>query len=237
MAQAHASFLDTAKQGFAALGQLRGAELPAIPVSLSAPPQVTAPQVTAPQVTAPQCTEPQVTEPVIQPAVQTLVAPPVAAPVAHPSTIARQIAAPPVSAPLATAAPVVAKVSRDDLMALLLKVVSDKTGYPSDMLNMEMELEADLGIDSIKRVEILSAMQDAVPALPEVEHDGDGEAGDARPDRRLHGQQDCFVHSGCRTSCRYRASRDHRHCWRCDFPRCFDGIVAESGFGQDRLSV
>ncbi len=54
-------------------------------------------------------------------------------------------------------------------MALLLRVVSDKTGYPSDMLNMGMELEADLGIDSIKRVEILSAMQDAVPELPEVD--------------------------------------------------------------------
>jgi short-subunit dehydrogenase/acyl carrier protein len=54
-------------------------------------------------------------------------------------------------------------------MSLLLDVVSEKTGYPADMLNMEMELEADLGIDSIKRVEILSAMQDAVPELPEVD--------------------------------------------------------------------
>ena len=34
---------------------------------------------------------------------------------------------------------------------------------------MEMELEGDLGIDSIKRVEILSAMQDEVPTLPEVD--------------------------------------------------------------------
>ena len=37
------------------------------------------------------------------------------------------------------------------------------------MLNLGMELEADLGIDSIKRVEILSAMQEKVPSLPEVE--------------------------------------------------------------------
>ncbi len=34
---------------------------------------------------------------------------------------------------------------------------------------MDMELESDLGIDSIKRVEILSAMQDLVPELPEVD--------------------------------------------------------------------
>ena len=32
-----------------------------------------------------------------------------------------------------------------------------------------MALEADLGIDSIKRVEILSAVQDRVPGLPDVE--------------------------------------------------------------------
>jgi len=37
------------------------------------------------------------------------------------------------------------------------------------MLTMDMELESDLGIDSIKRVEILSAMQDLVPELPEVD--------------------------------------------------------------------
>ena len=34
---------------------------------------------------------------------------------------------------------------------------------------MGMELESDLGIDSIKRVEILSAMQDLVPELPDVD--------------------------------------------------------------------
>jgi NADP-dependent 3-hydroxy acid dehydrogenase YdfG/acyl carrier protein len=36
------------------------------------------------------------------------------------------------------------------------------------MLALSMELEADLGIDSIKRVEILSAMRERAPGLPEV---------------------------------------------------------------------
>ncbi len=54
-------------------------------------------------------------------------------------------------------------------MPLLLGVVSDRTGYPAEMLSSEMELESDLGIDSIKRVEILSAMQDLVPGLPDVD--------------------------------------------------------------------
>ena len=56
-----------------------------------------------------------------------------------------------------------------DLHALLLEVVSDKTGYPSEMLTMEMDLEGDLGIDSIKRVEILSAMDELAPGLPELD--------------------------------------------------------------------
>ena len=43
-----------------------------------------------------------------------------------------------------------------DTYELVLSVVSDKTGYPTDMIDTDMELETDLGIDSIKRVEILS---------------------------------------------------------------------------------
>ncbi len=54
-------------------------------------------------------------------------------------------------------------------MALLANIVADKTGYPAEMLRPEMALEADLGIDSIKRVEILSAMRDAVPELPQLD--------------------------------------------------------------------
>ena len=49
----------------------------------------------------------------------------------------------------------------------VLAIVAEKTGYPVEMLSASMELDADLGIDSIKRVEILAALQDAVPALPE----------------------------------------------------------------------
>lgn len=56
-----------------------------------------------------------------------------------------------------------------DLGALLLSLIAQKTGYQQDMLGMHMELEADLGIDSIKRVEILAAMRDAVPTLPDVD--------------------------------------------------------------------
>jgi acyl transferase domain-containing protein/NAD(P)H-dependent flavin oxidoreductase YrpB (nitropropane dioxygenase family)/NAD(P)-dependent dehydrogenase (short-subunit alcohol dehydrogenase family) len=38
-------------------------------------------------------------------------------------------------------------------------IISDRTGYPIEMLDPALNLEADLGIDSIKRVEILGAFQ------------------------------------------------------------------------------
>ena len=47
-----------------------------------------------------------------------------------------------------------------------MEVVSEKTGYPAEMLELDMALDADLGIDSIKRVEILSALQERLPEAP-----------------------------------------------------------------------
>lgn len=41
----------------------------------------------------------------------------------------------------------------------LLDIVSERTGYPLDMLSVDAHIEADLGIDSIKRMEILTAFQ------------------------------------------------------------------------------
>ena len=57
---------------------------------------------------------------------------------------------------------------------ILLSVVSEKTGYPVDMLEMEMGMDSDLGIDSIKRVEILSAIREKLPEAPPIgpEHMG-----------------------------------------------------------------
>ena len=53
----------------------------------------------------------------------------------------------------------------------LISIVSELTGYPADMLGLDMDIEADLGIDSIKRVEILSAMEERMPHLPQVTPD------------------------------------------------------------------
>ncbi|MDH3881417.1 MAG: acyltransferase domain-containing protein, partial [Desulfobacteraceae bacterium] len=53
----------------------------------------------------------------------------------------------------------------------LLSTVSQLTGYPVEMLALDMDIEADLGIDSIKRVEILSALEEKMPDLPTVSPD------------------------------------------------------------------
>jgi acyl carrier protein len=50
------------------------------------------------------------------------------------------------------------------LTKTLLRLVSDRTGYPIEMLGLDQDLEAELGIDSIKRVEILGALQKSLPA-------------------------------------------------------------------------
>jgi len=50
----------------------------------------------------------------------------------------------------------------------MLVVVAEKTGYPVEMLSLDMALESDLGVDSIKRVEILSALQERLPDAPVI---------------------------------------------------------------------
>jgi amino acid adenylation domain-containing protein len=75
--------------------------------------------------------------------------------------------APPPPSPIATHA--AEPSSRGDVASILMTIVAEKTGYPVDMLAPEMDLQADLGIDSIKQVEILSTLRDRFPDLPELE--------------------------------------------------------------------
>lgn len=72
--------------------------------------------------------------------------------------------------PVKPAAPIQSAAADSmDIQQLLLSVIAAKTGYPVEMLQPEMSLEMDLGIDSIKRVEILSAMQDHVPHANQIQ--------------------------------------------------------------------
>ncbi len=90
---------------------------------------------------------------------------------ATPATPAPAVVAPvaPVAVTAPAAPPAAESVADAGLVTQMLEVVADKTGYPVEMLDLSMALEADLGIDSIKRVEILSAVQERIPALPDVD--------------------------------------------------------------------
>jgi NAD(P)-dependent dehydrogenase (short-subunit alcohol dehydrogenase family)/acyl carrier protein len=60
-----------------------------------------------------------------------------------------------VAAPIA---PVPDKPAIVDPMQLVISIVSERTGYPADTLGVDLDLEADLSIDSIKRIEIIGEL-------------------------------------------------------------------------------
>ncbi|UFP92768.1 SDR family NAD(P)-dependent oxidoreductase [Gloeobacter morelensis MG652769] len=70
-------------------------------------------------------------------------------------------ASPAVAAPAAAAA---VRFDREGLTRMILELVSERTGYPAEVLGLDQDVEAELGIDSIKRVEIMGALQKALPA-------------------------------------------------------------------------
>ncbi|MFH9298448.1 SDR family oxidoreductase [Streptomyces sp. NPDC017520] len=126
---------------------------PALPLPLprsSSPGHVPAPPMTP---SAPVVTVVPASAPTPAPATPTL--PAAAAAPAAPFAAPETTAASPDDAPVDDTV----SLSPSELEELLLSVVARLTGYPTAMLNMDMELEADLGVDSIKRVEILSAMR------------------------------------------------------------------------------
>ncbi len=69
------------------------------------------------------------------------------------------------AAPVAQAPAAQTGVDTAQLEKALLEVVSEKTGYPAEMLELNMDMEADLGIDSIKRVEIFGALTAQYPEM------------------------------------------------------------------------
>jgi acyl transferase domain-containing protein/acyl carrier protein len=144
-AESYAAFLQTAEGGFLGLTALAGGQVTGIPAAQP----VFAAMDPGPAVRVEVSTAVPTPAPPVAPTEPTP-----AAPVALTVVVAPQITA---------AAPAL------DLQALMMAVVAEKTGYPADMLEADMDLEGDLGIDSIKRVEILAALQDKAPELPPVD--------------------------------------------------------------------
>ena len=121
------------------------ARQPATTAPGSVPPLPTVPESIATR-TSPPASELKRVEP--KPAAMT---PPTAEPVApNPVEVAREDSS---------------SDDREAIARILVEIVRDRTGYPAEMLGLDLDLEADLGIDSIKRVEILGTLRDAVPSL------------------------------------------------------------------------
>jgi phosphopantetheine--protein transferase-like protein len=68
----------------------------------------------------------------------------------------------------------------EEIRLKILGLLSDKTGYPADMLDTGLDLEADLGIDTVKQAEFISEVRDAfnipridglkIAEFPTIEH-------------------------------------------------------------------
>ncbi|MDD6173893.1 MAG: SDR family NAD(P)-dependent oxidoreductase [Elusimicrobia bacterium] len=86
-----------------------------------------------------------------------------------------QAEAPAVSAPAAQPAPVAApvaapakKLDEATVTEEIVNLISEKTGYPKDMLELDLDMEADLGIDTVKQAELFAAMREMYN-LPQAE--------------------------------------------------------------------
>ena len=49
----------------------------------------------------------------------------------------------------------------DPIKEKVLEIVAEKTGYPKDMLDLDLDLEADLGVDTVKQAEVFASVRAA----------------------------------------------------------------------------
>ena len=128
-------FLDTqrAMVEVFARGSAAGIPFPSLPATHLVPPAIPAAIVAAPS------PAPQASAPTVSPALA-------------PTELQAAVTAPP-----STAAPAAFRL--DDLV---LDLISERTGYPPEILQLDQNLESDLGIDSIKRAEIFGGLLERV---------------------------------------------------------------------------
>ncbi|MCW5879496.1 MAG: hypothetical protein KIS91_00915 [Anaerolineae bacterium] len=70
-------------------------------------------------------------------------------------------AAPQAPASVADRPSAVVSEAADPVAAKVLEVIAEKTGYPPEMLDLDSDLEADLGIDTVKQAETFAAVREA----------------------------------------------------------------------------
>ncbi len=62
------------------------------------------------------------------------------------------------SAPVAVA--VAAAPSADEVTEAVVAIVAEMTGYPTELLDLDLDLEADLGVDTVKQAEVFAAVRE-----------------------------------------------------------------------------
>ena len=159
MADGHKAYLNAAA---ALLGQ--AGALPSEPQLLAAP-RAEAPQPVPQAYSAPAAEAPKPKANGSAGAHTFVTEPSRPAPAPAPAPVRTEAVAPKAVSP----APTSAASPAVDAANIVRSIVSAKTGYPPDMLDADMDLEGELGVDSIKQVEILSALRDQLPHLPEIE--------------------------------------------------------------------
>lgn len=75
----------------------------------------------------------------------------------------KQNAAPEPSTP----SPQTSKVTASDLRNVLLDAICEVTGYPAEVISPDLDLEADLGIDSVKQMQALGTVAEQIGVQPE----------------------------------------------------------------------
>ena len=51
-------------------------------------------------------------------------------------------------------------MSEDEVRQRVLALVAEQTGYPEDMLDLDLDLEADLGVDTVKQAELFATVRE-----------------------------------------------------------------------------
>ncbi|MFA6029319.1 MAG: SDR family NAD(P)-dependent oxidoreductase [Elusimicrobiota bacterium] len=86
-------------------------------------------------------------------------------PISLPQPVARQTPSPTPAAAIRPSTPAAGlsaagAVREEDIRRTVLAIVSEKTGYPAEMLEPDLDMEADLGIDTVKQAELIGVIRE-----------------------------------------------------------------------------
>ena len=84
----------------------------------------------------------------------------------HSSPMANHQVTPAVQPPLSIAVP-----TKEEFQSALIQIASDSTGFDPEMLSLNSNMETDLGIDSIKKVEIFSLLRERFDMMNQLDED------------------------------------------------------------------